>query len=509
LKLTSVLFNTTPQPTLPELIAAVDLGSNSFHLIVASVQGGELAVIDRLRETVRLGAGLNPAKELTEPAQERALACLERFGQRLSGMPAGSVRAVGTNTLRLARNSSAFLDRAEQALGHSIEVIAGREEARLIYLGVAHGLEAGTERRLVVDIGGGSTEIITGHGFDITHRESLHVGCVNLSLSHFPNGEIKRKYLQAAELEAELAIQPVAHMFRGEGWDRALGSSGTIRCIADIAHAQGWCRQGITRKALEKLREGIVAAGHVDKLSFAGLDLDRRPILPGGVAVLWAVFDLLGIEAMDVSDEALREGVLYDLIGRIHHSDVRDRTVRAMAQRWGVYEQHALRVRNTAAVLFELASKEWGLQAEGHGDMLAWAANLHEVGLTISHGQYHKHGAYIVQNADLSGFSRREQGILSVLVRAHRRKFPVEALEILPKRDRRSVRYLCVLLRLAVLLHRSRAEEEITDLAVLVQGDRVALEFPEDWLTQRPLTVADLENEAEYLASAGFTLTFH
>ncbi len=466
-------------------------------------------MIDRLRETVRLGAGLDKQKNLTNEAQERALSCLERFGQRITSMPVGSVRAVGTNTLRLARNSRDFLDRAEQALGHSIEVIAGREEARLIYLGVAHGLEAGTENRLVVDIGGGSTEIISGQGFDITHRESLHVGCVNLSVTQFPNGQIKRKRLLAAELEAELAIQPVAHMFRATGWERALGCSGTIRSISEIALSQGWCKQGITRKALEKLREELVAAGHVDNLTFAGLDLERRPILPGGFAVLWAVFDLLGIEQMDVSNEALREGVLYDLIGRIHHTDVRDRTIRALVQRWALAGEHADRVKQTALDFFDQTADTWQLDPDSHRDMLGWGALLHEIGLSISHGQYHKHGGYIIDNADLSGFSRREQQILAVLVRAHRRKFPVTILDTLAKRDRRAARYLCVLLRLAVLLHRSRSENDLDHADMNVKGDRVQLSFPEDWLAQRPLTVTDLEHEAENLASAGFTLTFN
>lgn len=509
MKLFSAVAGSARRQALPEVIAAVDLGSNSFHLIVASVHEGELSVIDRLRETVRLAAGLDKNKNLTGPAQERALACLERFGQRLKDMPVGSVRAVGTNTLRMARNSLEFLDRAEQALGHSIEIIAGREEARLIYLGVAHGLDAGTENRLVVDIGGGSTEIISGRGFDITHRESLHVGCVNLSVTRFPNGQIKRKWLRAAELEAELAIQPVVHMFRDAGWERALGCSGTVRSIAQIGQSQGWCAQGVTRKALEKLRDALIDAGHVDNLKFSGLDADRRPILPGGVAVLWAVFDLLDIETMDVSSEALREGVLYDLIGRIHHTDVRDRTVRALLQRWAVDEQHAERVRRTAVALFEQTAGDWQLDPDEYVDMLGWGALLHEIGLSISHGQYHRHGAYILDNADLSGFSKREQLWLAVLVRSHRRKVPVDVINAVPKRDRRVLRYLCVLLRLAVLLNRDRVDNDAMDLELTVAGDQVGVHFPAGWLEQRPLTVADLEREAEYLSVAGFTLSFH
>jgi len=504
----SAVVNPAPRQALPDIIAAVDLGTNSFHLIVAAIHHGEIVVIDRLRETVRLGAGLDDNKQLVDETQGRALACLERFGQRLRRLPRGSVRAVGTNTLRLARNAREFLALAEEKLGHSIEIIAGREEARLIYLGVAHGLEAGTEKRLVVDIGGGSTEIISGCGFEPTHRESLHVGCVNLSVSRFANGHIKRKLMRAAELDAELAIQPVARMFRRTGWERVIGCSGTIRSIAAVAQGQGWCTHGIDRTALEKLREAMLEAGHIDKLVFPGLAEDRRPILPGGVAVLWAVFDLLEIQRMDVSDQALREGVLYDLIGRIHHSDVRHRTIQSLLTRWGVDIEHAERVRGTADFLLQQVAQAWQLEDETSKETLAWGALLHEVGLSISHNQYHKHGAYVVGNADLSGFSKPEQEIVAVLVRAHRRKMPDAAFSSLPKSARKPARYLCVLLRLAALLHRNRTDTDLSGLELTADGDTLKLKFPEGWLDKRALTVADLEQEVDYLKAAGIALTF-
>ena len=500
---------TRPQPSphaRPGTIAAVDLGSNSFHLIVAEIHHGELVVVDRLRESIRLGAGLDAKKILSDQAQQDALACLDRFGQRLRNLPRGSVRAVGTNTLRQARNTTAFLSRAQAVLGHPIEVIAGREEARLIYLGVAHGLEAREESRLVVDIGGGSTEVITGKGFEIFDRESLHVGCVGLTNRFFSDGKVKKKRLRAAELEAELSLQPVSHIFRNAPRDRTIGCSGTIKAIRTICQHQGWCERGITRSAMDRLRQHLYSVSHFDDLSLPGLAEDRRGIFVGGAVVLWAVFDLLGIEHMDVSELALREGVLYDLIGRIEHTDVRQRSIDSLASRWSVDSAHAARVERTAVKLFEKVSPQWNLDHEEHLNMLRWAARVHEIGLLISHGQYHKHGAYVAINADLAGFSRNEQQILATLIRGHRRKFPASAYQQLIAESVESTRRLCVLLRLAVLLQRGRQDVLPEDYELHAAGDRVTLSLPRAWAESHPLTWADLEQERVYLQAADIKL---
>ncbi len=491
-----------------ESVAAVDLGSNSFHLIVAQLNHQELSVIDRLRETVRLGAGLDENKQLTPDAQERALACLERFGQRVGKLPFGSVRVVGTNALRQARNSDEFLIKAEAALGHPVEIIGGREEARLIYLGVAHGLAAGDERRLVIDIGGGSTEIIAGTGFETIHRESLHVGCVSLTRSCFADGRIKKKRMRQAELQAELEIQPVVAMFRKESWDRAIGCSGTVRAIRDVVQDQGWCKQGITRSALDKLRSMLAECAHVDELRHLGLSEDRLAIFPGGVAVLWAVFDLLDISRIDVSSQALREGVLYDLVGRIGQTDVRNRAVEAVGTRWAVDNDHAERVAKTAMALLVQVHETWELEDVDHRHILYWAVLLHEIGLLISHSHYHKHGAYVVANTDLSGFSRREQAVLAALVRGHRRKFPLHDFDALHKSVAKPSVKLCVLLRLAVLLHRSRELSEVPTIEMRIDGHELHLRFPKQWLDQHPLTVADLRQEQNYLEPVALKLNF-
>ncbi len=490
----------------PDTIAAVDLGSNSFHLIVARLQHGQLAVVDRLRESIRLGAGLDADKLLTEQAQTGALACLERFGQRLRNLPRGSVRAVGTNTLRQARNANQFLDRAQAVLGHPIEVIAGREEARLIYLGVAHDLEARDEDRLVVDIGGGSTEVIAGRGFEIFHRESLHVGCVGLSNRFFADGRIRKKRMREAELEAELALQPVRHVFRGTPRDRAIGCSGTVKSIRAVCQQQGWCDRGITRSAMEQLREYLQGVPHFDDLDLRGLAEDRRSIFVGGAIVLWAVFDQLGIERMDVSDQALREGVLYDLIGRIEHTDVRQRSIDSTAARWSVDIEHAARVENAAVAFLERLAPAWELEHDEHLHMLRWAARTHEIGLSISHGQYHKHGAYIIANADLAGFSRNEQQVLATLIRGHRRKFPTGTFQQLTADSRAPTIRLCVLLRLAVLMQRGREDILPDSFDMHADGKHLMLRLPADWVETHPLTWADLKQEKRYLRDAGIDL---
>ena len=494
-------------PDMPSTVAAVDLGSNSFHLIVARVENAQLMIIDRLREMVRLGGGLDENKRLTPEAQTRALDCLQRFGQRLRALPPGSVRIVGTNTLRQVRDSDEFLRAAEAALGHPVEVIAGREEARLIYLGVAHGL-AGHEVRMVVDIGGGSTELIIGEGFDPQRMESLHMGCVSMSQRFFPDGKVSAQAMDDAVIAGRLEIRPVKSMFGRDQWQVAIGSSGTIKAIRNIVQAAGWSDEGISRSSLKKLRKALISAGHVNKVQLEGLSDERRPVLAGGVAVLSAVFKALDIERMRVSDEALREGLLYELLGYIRHDDVRERTVDNLSTRYGIEEQQARRVEITAASLLAQVAREWGLTAPEHAELLTWAARLHEIGLAVSHSSFHKHGAYVVANSDLSGFSRQQQRVLAALIRGHRRRFPSDVFEALPERLRSDAWRLCILLRLAVLLHRGRSPLGKPMLYLDVKEDWLRASFPKNWLKKHPLTRIELEQEARYLKNAGYNLEF-
>ncbi len=488
-----------------DYIAAVDLGSNSFHMIIARLEGEKVSVVDRLREQVQLGAGLDRYKRLTPETCERALACLGRFGQRLRDQPPGSVRAVGTNTLRMARNSDAFLARAEQALGHPIEVIAGREEARLIYLGVAGSIADDRGQRLVIDIGGGSTEYIIGMRSEPFYRESLFMGCVSFAKQHFAKGRITKQALNKAELAARQELQTIETFYRQVGWSSAIGASGTILAIARVLQANGWGDGTITRAGLDSLRSALLSRGHVDKLDLEGLRRDRAPIFPSGVAILAASFDTLQIERMQVADGALREGLLYELLGRIRHDDVRGKSVDDLFERMHCDPVQATRVAATARTLFEQVAAGWGLDGED-GQMLEWAARLHEIGLSVAHNQFHRHGAYLLTYADLAGFSRQEQQLLAALVRGHRRKFPgLEFRKLAPDRVT-AARRLALLLRLAALLNRSRSSQPLPAIQLTEAGDVVQLRFPDGWLDGHPLTRADLDGERRYLKRAGFTL---
>lgn len=490
-------------------IAAVDLGSNSFHMIIAQMQGGELKLVDRLREQVRLADGLDADRYLDPECQMRALECLGRFGQRLAGLPSDNIRIVGTNTLRSARNSQEFLDRAGALLGHEIEIVSGIEEARLIYLGVAHGLASDSDaNRLVIDIGGGSTELIIGRRFTPLLMESLYMGCITMTNRFFPGGKITPQAMDEALLEARLELEPRVEAYRDEGWDTAIGASGTILAVDKVLAANGWSTHGITLPALHKLKEAMLAAADIDQLKLAGLGRERAAIFPGGVVILLAAIDELGIDVMRVSDGALREGLLYDLIGRHYTTDVRDDSVKALASRYHVDTQQSRRVRETTAKCLAQVAESWKLDDEYSARWLSWAAELHEIGLDIAHSHYQKHGAYIIEHADLAGFSYQEQRLLALLVLAHRRKFPGKLLKEYKSTWGKKAERLAVLLRLACLLHRSRSAVPLPELRLEGKKKWLAIHFPPTWLEEHPLTRTDLEHEARYLANHGITLEF-
>ena len=490
---------------VPDVIAAVDLGSNSFHMVVARYSHGQLIILDRLREMVRLAAGLDETGRLDRSAIDTALACLQRFGQRLHDMRAESVRVVGTNTLRRAKRRGAFLDRARAALGHPIEIISGIEEARLIYLGVAHTMPSEPGRRLVADIGGGSTEIIIGEGFHARKLESLYMGCVSTSSKFFADGEITEKRMKRARLAARLELEPVRATFRDYGWDQAVGTSGTIRSVSDVLRARG--NDGvITPAGVQSLIEHAIRVGHVDRLKFAGLSEERIPVFAGGLAILAEILDILEIKQMRAADGALREGLLYDMVGRLTNEDARSRSVRAMQGRYHVDVTQAERVEATALDFLAQTQEAWGLEDSFAALVMSWAAKLHEVGLDVSHSHYHKHGAYLLDHADMPGFPQDEQKILACIVGAHRRKLHLEELEDLTPPWHLKVEFLIVILRLAVLLHRGRSAVALPKIGLQARARSLEMSFPRGWIEDHPLTMADLENEIEYLKLAGFRL---
>ncbi|CAB4243482.1 Exopolyphosphatase [Methylacidimicrobium sp. AP8] len=489
------------------LAAAVDLGSNSFHLLVVQEENGQIRPIDRIKESVRLAAGLGADGTLSRDAMERAVRCLERFGQRLKPIPRSRVRVAGTNTLRKARNASEFIQRAENALGHSVDVISGHEEARLIYLGVAHGIQDDGGLRLVVDIGGGSTELILGRGLTPERMESLFMGCVSMSTAFFADGTITPSRLRRAELEALRELEPIAAVYRSAGWKKAIGSSGTILAVLEVAQAEGWSTNVITASALKKIVKALLDAQRIDKLPFRGLDEDRRLVFPGGVAILSALFSSLGIESLDISQGALREGLIYDLLGRNSEADSREKTVRNLVEQFRIDVRQADRVEKQALQLFGQVAGSCRLTEEDR-HFLSWAARLHEIGMLISYTQHHKHGAYILDHIDMPGFSLRDQQRLAFLVRSHRRKYPKGELLRLREEDRMPTFSLSILLRIACLLERGRQDSLVPRIAIAAEEGGWKLRFPTNWLHEHPLTKADLEAEAAYLEATEFRLRF-
>lgn len=480
-------------------LGAVDLGSNSFHLAIGRVDGDQVYPLDSLKETVRLATGLTPERTLDEKAEERALKALKRFAERLAGMPREAVRVVGTNALRVAKNSGAFLRHAEEVLGFPIEVIPGREEARLIYLGVAHSLPLSAHNRLVVDIGGGSTEFIIGNKMRPKVMDSLYMGCVSWSGRFFPEGRIDKKAFKRAEIAAREQVQTIGARFGKVGWKDAVGSSGTARSIAEILVKNGRSERGINASGLEWLREHLIEAGDFRKLDLVGLREDRVPVVTGGVAIMSAVFDELELGHMTVAEGALRDGVLWDLLGRVHHRDIREVTVEQFARRYHVDSVQAQRVGNLAQALRRQVDAGHA-EPDSTGDFLDWAVKLHEIGMTIAQAAYHKHSAYILANADMPGFSRQEQGWLSNLVLAQRGK--LEKMRAAFDDDPR-LAALALCLRIAVIFHRSRRSLALPKLRLTPDGRDWRLEVEDEWLRGHSLVDAALEQEKGEWKSVG------
>jgi exopolyphosphatase/guanosine-5'-triphosphate,3'-diphosphate pyrophosphatase len=487
---------------MPSEIAAVDLGSNSFRLQMARLVDDQLVFHDSLREMVRLGAGLGKDKQLDPDSQARAIDCLKRFGERLRGLPPHAVRAVATNTFRVAKNASQLLKQAEAALGFPIEIIAGREEARMIFVGVTHGLSASPHKRLVIDIGGGSTEFIIGSGFEPQEMESLYMGCVSYSMKYFADGKLSEGNLKRAEIAAREEVQGIKRHFTAGCWEEAIGSSGTARALGEVLRSQGWSDGQITLEGLENLRALLIKTKELKKLQLEGLSAERLPSFPGGFSIMLGAFRELGIEKMTVASGALREGVLYELVGRMHHQDTREATVARFKRRYHVDAQQARRVELTAlALLKQVASRI--KTPEMTSRYLSWAARLHEIGTSIAHSGYHKHSSYIVENADMPGFSRMEQQTLGLLVRCQRRSLPKAILPGID--DERCV--LIAALRLAVLFHRNRQDAVLPKLSLDWNGKGFRLRADQEWLAQNPLTESALHAEASYWKDAGVEFT--
>ena len=485
-----------------DTLAAVDLGSNSFHLQIGRVVDRQIYPLDALRQVVRLGAGLTADKRIDRATQAEALLVLAKFAERLRGFPRQGVRAVGTNALRIAKNAPQFLREARAVLGFPIEVISGREEARLIYMGVAHALPVSNQKRLVVDIGGGSTEFIIGTGLEPQLTESLYMGCLSYSLKYFPEGRIDKPRMKAAELAARQEIAGIVHAYRAAGWDEAVGSSGTARSMENILRDNGFAQEGLTREGLERLRSALIKHEKADPDRIPGLRPNRAPVLPGGLAIMNAVFEELGIESMKVSDGALRHGVLYDLLGRVEHRDMREVTVEQFVRRYHVDAAHAGRIRQLALTIYDALTPGAERDDDADRQLLEWAARLAEIGLSIEHAQYHKHSAYVLSNADMPGFSRMEQARLARVVLAHRGKLRKMQDAGLEGNDWK----LVFALRTAALILRSRTDARLPFLRVAADAGGFAIDLPQSWLDENPMSAAALDSETDHWKSVGMKL---
>lgn len=487
------------------MVAAVDLGSNSFHMVVARYVLGQLRIIDRIKEQVMLADGLDANKNLHPKSAKRALDCLALFGQRLAYVKPVNARVVATNTIRTMVNPDAFLLKAETAIGHRIEVIAGREEARLIYLGVAHDKPPGRGKRLVIDIGGGSTEFVLGRGFDIMERESLQIGCIANIHRFFPDGKWSMQQWQNAKNQIAVDMQPFVRNYRNQGWKEAYGASGTIKALSDIAKNRAISDGTLTLKTLQLLREELIEFGTMQNIRWPQISVSRRHSIAGGLLTLETAFEELDIECMQTSDYALREGALFDILGRNKDHDPRLDSVRALQKRYSIDTEQAERVEGYALALFDQARKFWDLDAVDR-ETLSWACKLHEIGLTVAHSHHHHHGSYLIEHSDISGFSKTEQQRIAILIRNQRRSIHFKSL--LTLNESRAIQGLrCILLlRISILLYRSHSAEKIPKFILSVSRSKLQLEIPRKWLAKHPLTRSDLDNEIAYLKAADITL---
>lgn len=489
------------------VMAAIDMGSNSFHMVVAKVESGEVRPIDKFAEKVMLASGLNDQGELTSGAIGRGLQCLRKFSQRTENIQTKNIRCIGTNTLRHAKNGPLFLSQAQKILGCPVDVVDGREEARLIYLGVAHSLRSHDGHRLVFDIGGGSTEFIIGEGFEPILTESLHMGCVSYRERFFPERKITARGFRRAVLAARREVMAIEYAYTEAGWESAVGSSGTVKAIRNAVIENNFGDEVVTLKALRKLADLVLTFDTLDDISIAGVKPNRGSVFPSGLAIMMGIFEQLGIEELRYSSGALREGVLYDMLGRQDNENVCDRTIDSLTERYGVDKDQSQRVEQTALQAFDQARKSWGLCNDDR-EILHWAACTHEVGLMISHSSFHKHSAYILTNADMPGFSQQDKQLIATVVGNHRRKIRMVQFSELTNNWVKPALRLTLLLRLSVILHRSRREKHLPSFLIHAKDDALALKFPEEWLKEHPLDKGELTAEQEVWYAVGYRLSF-
>ncbi|NOI56346.1 exopolyphosphatase [Vibrio coralliilyticus] len=495
----------------PEIrdVAAIDLGSNSFHMVVARVVDQDLQLVSRHKQRVRLAAGLDAQKNLDNASIERGLECLAMFAERLQGFEECNVRIAATHTLRQANNAHIFLQRAREVLPFPIEIIPGVEEARLIYLGVAH-TQPESDSKLVVDIGGGSTEMIIGKGFSPELINSKQMGCVSYTKLYFANGKLSRKNFAKAILAAEQRLESIAHRYCKKGWEIAFGSSGTIKAIREVLIGIGYDDGIITAKRLDKLVEKLCEWPTIEDIDLSGLTPDRRPVFAAGVAILMAIFKDLRIDEMHFSEGALREGLLFEMEDGFKRSDIRMRTTENLASKHLVDLDHAAKIKHQAQSFLQQVHQDLGIKKSSElFDLLDWSALLHEVGLSISLQAFHRHSAYILRHTYMPGFNREQQTVLAMLVRFQRKALKLHEMEEFTLFKKKHIIGVIRILRLAILLNGQRNEDALPKLMLSIDGETWTLSSEDDeWLEHNKLLHADLMTEQEYWNNAGWVLNF-
>ncbi|KLN62790.1 exopolyphosphatase [Vibrio sp. VPAP30] len=490
-------------------VAAIDLGSNSFHMVVARVVEQDLQLVSRHKQRVRLAAGLDGQKNLDNASIERGLECLTMFAERLQGFEEQNVRIAATHTLRQANNSYIFLQRAREVLPFPIEIIPGIEEARLIYLGVAH-TQPESDSKLVVDIGGGSTEIVIGRGFNPELINSKQMGCVSYTKRYFANDKLSKKNFTKAVLAAEQKMESLAYRYKKKGWDIAFGSSGTIKSISEVLIGLGFEDGLITAKRLDKLISVLCEWETISDIELSGLAPERKPVFAAGVTILSAIINSLKVSEMHFSEGALREGLLFEMEDSFKRSDIRMRTTENLASKHLVDLDHAAKIKTQATDFLQQVHKNLGIKKSSElFDLLEWSALLHEVGLSISLQAFHRHSAYILRNTYMPGFNREQQRVLAMLVRFQRKALKLHEMEEFTLFKKKHIVSLIRILRLAILLNGQRNDDPLPTLTLSIDGDKWTLTSQdESWLESNKLLDADLSSEQEYWLAAGWELSF-
>ena len=483
------------------VFAVIDLGSNSFHMLIAKHIAGGVHTIGRVKRKVRLAAGLDDENILSDEAMQRGWECLALFAERLQDIPQQNIRVVATATLRLATNSAVFKKQAEKILNHKISIISGELEARTIYKGVAH-TSACQGKQLVIDIGGASTEVVIGQGFESIHYASLNLGCVTYLERFFKNGLLNEDNFNNAIAAAYDEISPIRAEYIKTGWELAIGASGTVQAIQEILAATGETDL-LTLAKLNSIKTEAITFKNVAKLALPGLSEERRLVFVSGLAILIALFEALGIQQMGLAGGALREGVLYSMIRDLHYTDIRQRTLDSFALRFHTDKEQANRVSDIAMMIANQLKQSWGLDIEQASVLLRAAANLHEIGLLVDYKQYHHHSAYILRNTEMPGYSQTEKSIIACLIETHRADV---SIDVNKKHhiNQLLIEKLIKILRLAVLLSMRRKDDVLPTFKVSIENNALSIKFSGDWLAKHPLMQSELEQERVYHAKLGW-----